>query len=145
MLKHESICLGNGKKRLQSASGYPNNSYKNTQTAPTTTHGRSNQQVSAEMTPLALSSVFCKFKVNLLEPSLSQTFEPKATDILWLVSWQLLIARWKKWAAICSRRPSPLAQGRLGSRPGNLQGQAVLGVGVSLVSNRLTKDRPSNN
>ena len=52
MAKLASICLGNGKKRLQSASGYLNNPYKNSQTAPTTTHGRSNQQASAEMTPL---------------------------------------------------------------------------------------------
>ena len=66
--------LGKWQKRLQSASGYPNNPYKNTQTAPTTTHGRSNQQASAEMTLLALSSVSCKFKVNLLEP---RQLEPK--------------------------------------------------------------------
>ena len=44
--------LGKWQKRLQSASGYLNNPYKNSQTAPTTTHGRSNQQASAEMTPL---------------------------------------------------------------------------------------------
>ena len=55
----------------------PQQPYKNTKTAPTTTHGRSNQQTSAEMTPLALSSVFCKFKVNLLEP---RQLEPMATD-----------------------------------------------------------------
>ena len=84
--------LGKWQKRLQSASGHPNNPYKNTQTAPTTTHGRSNQQASAEMTPLALSSVSCKFKVNSLEPrqlepiglsqiGLSQWLEPKATEI----------------------------------------------------------------
>ena len=33
MAKLESICLGNDKKRLQSASGYLNNPYKNSQTA----------------------------------------------------------------------------------------------------------------
>ena len=38
----------------------------------------------------------------------------------------------------------PLAQA-LAQDLGNLQGQAVLGVGVSLVSNCLTKDRPSDN
>ena len=56
----------------------PQQPYKNTQTAPTTTHGRSNQQASAEMTPLALSSVSCKFKVNLLEP---RQLEPKGLRI----------------------------------------------------------------
>ena len=83
--------LGKWQKRLQSASGYPNNPYKNTQTAPTTTHGRSNQQASAEMTPLTLSSVSCKFKVNLLEP---RQLEPMATETTNFSKGGIVFANW---------------------------------------------------
>ena len=74
LAKLESICLGNGKKRLQSASGYLNNPYKNSQTAPTTTHGRSNQQASAEMTPLRPQRVpnHCQLQWLLSRYALSQ-------------------------------------------------------------------------
>ena len=46
----------------------PQQPLKNSQTAPTNTYGRSIQQASAELTPLALPSVSCEFKVNSLEP-----------------------------------------------------------------------------
>ena len=70
--------LGKWQKRLQSASGYLNNPYKNSQTAPTTTHGRSNQQASAEMTPLRPQGVpnHCQLQCLLSRYALSQ----RATD-----------------------------------------------------------------
>ena len=67
--------LGNGKNGCKARPATPTTLQKHPKTAPTTTHGRSNQQASAEMTPLALSSVSCKFQVNLLK---SRQLEPKA-------------------------------------------------------------------